>query len=123
MFNKLKTLTKEKIKHSPFIIAGLIGFMDLSGGALSAIADIVWLVFDTAIKTDELMHYPLVYGGILISLIIAALILLSGAILTVFVIVKFANDGHLHKEIHTELEHKQEELRQAKRNKIFKSKN
>lgn len=121
MFTKLTSIiTKEKVKHSPFIIAGLIGLLDLSGGAISAIADIWWLAFDTMIKTDEFSQHYIAYGIVFVMLVLAAIILLTGAIMTIFVLIKFIKDGHLHKEIHTELEHKQQELLQKKRDKVFK---
>lgn len=82
----------KRCKLSPFGIAALAGILDLAGGLTSVIADIVWLVYDTAIKSGEMFHNP-IYVVILVLLVIGGLLLASGIYFIMKCWVKYQTSG------------------------------
>ncbi len=83
----------KKLKASPFGIAALAAILDLTGGLTSVIADIIWLVYDTAIKNPgEMLHHP-VYIVILVMLIIGAILLSAGIYYTIKCFRKYITCG------------------------------
>lgn len=111
-----------KLLRSPFALAAFVGLVDLSGGFISVVADLWWLAYDVLIKNGgvEFVHNTLAYSLVFGGLIIAAILLFSGLIGTVYVIKRFINSGGLDIEFTIECHHKKEVIQQEKRNRIFK---
>ena len=103
---------------SPFMLAAVAGVLDLTGGFVSILFDIVWLLYDTYIKNPHILHEP-TYVFILIWLVFGAICILSGLILTIYAGYRFVKGGHLLVETHHELECRLKARTTKNRKKIF----
>ena len=79
-----KKISDVSIIRCPFFIAGLSAVFALG-------ADLLWLVFDTVIKTKEFFVHPFWYGSIMFGLSAALL-------LVIIALYAYATDGLLKHE-------------------------
>lgn len=79
-----KKISDVSIIRCPFFIAGISGLFALS-------ADLLWLVFDTIIKTKEFFVHPFWYGSVMFGLTMAIIFL-------VIALYAYATDGLLKHE-------------------------
>ncbi len=83
---------KRRVK-SPYVLAAIIGVVDLTAGSLGMIADIIWLIGDTVFNTQTFMLHATQYIPVIVLLLLALIMLIVGGGLTIYAIHRYFKTG------------------------------
>lgn len=80
-------------KKSPYILAAIIGVVDLTAGLMGMFADLIWIIRDEILYTHNFATNSSSDMAIIGLLIFAVVFLLTGLALTIYAVVRYFKTG------------------------------